>query len=201
MRNPYEVLGVSTEASDEEIREAYRALARQFSFDAQDADSPVAQRRMQEINDAYDQIIMMRGSVGGASGKQSAYSATGARGVGYADIRQKIRSGRIEDAQVLLDGIPIAQRNAEWHFLKGSIHHRRGWLEQAQESYQTAVRMDPANREYQAAYNAMNNAGAGGYRTTRQRKKGDCDACDVCTGLVCADCCCECMGGDCIPCC
>ena len=114
-------------------------------------------------------------------------------------MRQRINSGRIDDAETILDGIPNNMRSAEWHYLKGMIHQRRGWLNEAYRCYQTACRMDPSNSEYAAAFNSMNTNANGGYRTSRN--SSDCDTCDICQGLICADCCCECMGGDLIPCC
>ena len=63
--------------------------------------------------------------------------------------------------------------------------------------------MDPGNAEYREALNRMNRY-AGGFGQNPYRtgdNMGGCSDCDVCQGLVCADCCCECMGGDLIRCC
>ena len=111
-----------------------------------------------------------------------------------------IMSGRIADAEQILNGVPSEGRNAEWYFLKGTVLYRRGWLEEAFNHFSRAVQMDPSNQEYQAAMNQINaqRRGAyGGYNPNMQRA-GGCSGCDVCSGLLCADCCCECMGGDCI---
>ena len=62
MNNPYEVLGVSENASDEEIKAAYRKLAKKYHPDNY-ADSPladVAEQKMKEINEAYDTINQLR---------------------------------------------------------------------------------------------------------------------------------------------
>ena len=72
--------------------------------------------------------------------------------------------------------------------------------------FQTANRMDPNNMEYTAALNQMmwqrqNARPAGGYRTYTYGGNPGCSSCDLCTSLICADCCCECMGGDLIHCC
>ncbi len=201
-RDPYEVLGVRRDATDDEIKSAYRALARKYHPDNY-ADNPLsdlAQEKMQEINDAYDAIVRERKAGGPAAGGYTAPNSSGGS-TGYADVRQMIRQNRIMDAEVLLDGIPDYARNAEWFFLKGSVLYQKGWLEEANVHFQTACRMDPGNVEYRQALNRVaNNRRTGGYRTAGDGGQG-CTACDVCTTLYCADCCCECMGGDLIRCC
>lgn len=181
MRNPYEVLGVPQGAGMEQVNAAYRELLRKYS----DGNN---QRMVDEINEAYDSIVM-----GGSSYADS---------TDYSDIRAKINSGRLDDAQTLLDGMPEYGRNAEWYYLKGTIQQKRGWLEEAAKNFATASNLDPSNNTYKMAFNKVNNARSGGYRTERREKeKGGCSGCDMCTGLICADCCCECFGGDLIPCC
>lgn len=204
-RDPYEVLGIRPNATDDEVKNAYRALARKYHPDNY-ADNPLsdlAQEKMQEINDAYDAIVRAR-KAGGANAsagynRNNGYGGS-AGSAAYADVRQMIQQNRIMDAQVVLDGVPDYARDAEWFFLKGSVLYKKGWLEEANTHFQTACRMDPNNLEYrQAAYRVTNNRQTGGYRTTGT---GDgCTACDVCSTLYCADCCCECMGGDLIRCC
>ena len=72
--------------------------------------------------------------------------------------------------------------------------------------FQAANRMDPNNMEYIAALNQMmwqrqNAQPTGGYRTySYSGGNSGCCSCDLCTSLICADCCCECMGGDFISC-
>ena len=203
MSNPYEMLGVSENASEEEIKAAYKNLARKYHPDNY-SDNPLsdlAEEKMKEINEAYD-TIMARRRDGSSNG--SSYSGNyGGSGV-YNDVRQFINQNRLEDAQEILDGVDIASRNAEWYFLNGSVLYRRGWYDDAFTSFSTACRMDPNNLEYR---NALNRISAqrhgqfgGGYNTGGYNSSG-CSACDLCQGLICADCCCECMGGDLVPCC
>ena len=202
MRNPYEVLGLPSTASMDQVKKAYREMARKFN------DNP---SMMDEINQAYDTIVMNFGNNNAGnsySQENETYSedASGNYAYGtseFGDIRAKLNSGRIDDAETLLDGIPQQKRNAEWYYLKGTIQHRRGWLESAAESFERAKNMEPGNPEYQAAFKQIHKEKNGSYRTARQHqeKSGCSDPCNICTSLLCADCCCECMGGDLIRCC
>ena len=110
MRDPYSVLGVSPNATDEEIKKAYRELARKYHPDNY-ADNPLsdlAEEKMQEINEAYDEIVNRRK---GAKSSNSGGSYGGNSSL--ADIRNLISAGRLEEAQEVLDGVPVAARNAE----------------------------------------------------------------------------------------
>ena len=217
MTDPYKVLGVDASATDDEVKEAYRAMAKKYHPD-QYADSPLADlasEKMKEINEAYDMIVAQRknksaGGYGYGNGYTGGYAGgyAGTRSgtaSGFNDVRSYIMSGRIADAEQLLNGVPVENRNAEWYFLKGTVLYRRGWLDDAKEHFTRACQMDPGNPEYQAALNqAMNQrSGAyGGYNTNiGVNRVGGCNTCDVCNTLICADCCCECMGGDLIGCC
>lgn len=200
MQNPYEVLGIQPTATDDEVKAAYRELAKKYHPDnySNNPLSDLAEEKMQEINEAYDAIIRMRKQGGSANGK-TGYSQNGSSR--YTDIRNLIRTGRTIDAEALLDGIPAPSRDAEWYFLKGSVLYKKGWLEEAYSNISTAVRMDPANAEYQQAMKQLDlQRRTGGYRVSPM-PQGGCSACDVCNSLICADCCCECMGGDLIRCC
>ena len=201
MNNPYEYLGVGRNATEKDIMDAYRRIAGEINS------TPMPDyertRRMDELNNAYDTILnTLRGTTSYSNNNSYNQQTDYNNNSQFSDVRQQINSGRIEDAEMILDGIHPSMRNAEWHYLKGVIHQRRGWLNEAYRHYQTACSMDPQNHEYAAAFNAMNNNANGGYRTTRrQTNSNDCDGCDICSGLLCADCCCECCGGDLIPCC
>ena len=131
-RDPYAVLGISPQATDAEVKAAYREMARKYHPDNY-TDNPLsdlAQEKMQEINEAYDTIVRMRQNGGGGYSGQDTRSR-------YIDIRNMIRANRILDAEMLLDGVPAATRDAEWFFLKGSVLYKKGWLEDATAHYNT----------------------------------------------------------------
>ncbi len=206
MTNYYKTLGVGFNATDQEIKDAYRELARKYHPD-NFAGSPledVASEKMKEVNEAFDGIMDERR---GGNGTKRANSQQG-QASAYPDIREMIRNNRLVDAEEVLDGVPVLSRTAEWYFLKGSIFYSRGWYEDATKSFQTAVNMDPNNTEFSAALGRMNwqrkgNTGGyanGAYRTPANNA-GGCSVCDMCSTLICADCCCECLGGDLIGCC
>lgn len=198
MNDPYQVLGVSKSASDEEIKNAYRELARKYHPDNY-TDNPLsdlAGEKMKEINEAYDAIMNERR---GSANKSSFRGNTG--NSSFPEVRSLINQGRLEQAQEVLDGVPPGSRNAEWYFLNGTVLYRRGWFDQAYTSFATASRMDPGNAEYQnAEQNAARQSGRQ-YNPYRSYGGNDCNACNICSNLICADCCCEMMGGDLIPCC
>ena len=199
MKDPYQVLGVSKNATDDEIKAAYRDLARKYHPDNY-TDNPLsdlAGEKMQEINNAYDEIMASRRKKNSAGAN---YSAGGSSSGEYADVRNFISQGRYDDAQSLLDGVPVESRNAEWYFLNGTVLYRRGWFDDSYTSFATACRMDPSNPEYRAAY-AQAQRNRGGFRGSGGYGGSECTVCDVCQGLICADCCCECMGGYLIRCC
>lgn len=209
-KNPYEILGISENSTDEQVKEAYRNLAKKYHSDNYSGGplSEIARRKMEGIDDAYDTIMLTRRGTAGAG--NSGYGNSNAHGKSYykagsqfSDIREKINARRIEDAETLLDGVPELSRDAEWYYLKGMVQHHRGWFDAAEKSYSRACDMDPDNLEYRSAYNNINGGRSGGYKTYngRTRRQGSCNTCDICTGLLCADCCCECIGCDCIPCC
>ncbi len=212
MSDPYKVLGVSPDATDDQIKSAYRELAKKYHPDNYDQSplSDLAAEKMKEINEAYDTIVAERkrrknGGYDSASGSEySGYGGGYHRSSNYADVRNLIMNGRIADAEQILNGVPSSSRDAEWYFLKGTILFKRGWLDEATNHFSTACNMDPGNAEYRAAMNqVMNqrNGAYGGYNRMNRPASGGCNACDMCSSLICADCCCECMGGDLISCC
>lgn len=199
MKNPYEVLGVSENASDEDIKRAYRELAKKYHPDNYN-DSPLAdlaEEKMKEINEAYDQICDMHRNGGSSSTSSGSYGTSSSyTSTSYPDVRSYINSGRLDDAMEILNGVAPDKRNAEWYFLMGIIYSRKGFSEQANAYFQEAHRREPNNAEYTAAVNNMNarrTYSNPGYNTTGDNM--GCSVCDICSAIMCADCLCNCCGG------
>ena len=198
MKTPYEILGVSENASDEDIKKAYYTLARKYhpdNFSSNPDMAELANEKMKEVNEAYDKIKKMR---------EEGYTGTS----GYAAIRAHINSGRFAEAELTLEKIPASERTAEWHYLKSILLMRRGWTADAMHELGIARSMDPSNPEYERAKEEFDrrassyNTGYAGSRRSYETRQDNADAaCDCCTNLLCLDCCCECMGGDLISCC
>ena len=208
MTNPYKVLGVNEGATNEEIRAAYLSLVKKYHPDKYtDPDmKQLANEKLKEINEAYDQLTKNPGKTASSGYSGAAYGA-GGHGGSYSGpeadrfvrARSLINAGNLDGAKTILDSIQT--RNAEWYYLYGIIYLRQGWYDKAREFLGRAYRTEPGNSEYAQAYNTLRYTGNPYSRPRQSTSYGNCSACDICSGLMCADCCCECMGGDLVPCC
>lgn len=212
MADPYQVLGISPSSTDDEVKTAYRNLAKKYHPDNY-ADSPLADlasEKMKEVNEAYDNIMSQRknhtrGNPFAGNPYQGGYAGPQQNSAsGFADVRSFILNGRIADAEQILDGVPSENRNAEWYFLKGTILYKQGRLEQAASYLSRACQMEPNNMEYRAAFSQIGNQRNGYYGgydpMMRNNNDGLNQTCNCCGNLICADACCECFGGNLIPC-
>lgn len=191
--DPYLTLKISPDATDEQVRAAYRECMREFVLKDENELTEYDRGRMSELNAAYDAIVAQRQSGGGYSGSRS---------VDYAGIRKLIRSNRLDEAQSRLDSVPQQAKTGEWYYLQGLIQQRKGWFNAALENYSIAVRIDPSNSEYNQAYENTSSRRSGGYDTRREERRArssgndDCSCCDICRGLALANCLCELCDGD-----
>ncbi len=202
-KDPYKVLGVNPTDSDDVIKDAYRKLARKYHPDKySDGDlKELAEEKMKEVNAAYEEIQKMRQNGGSSSGGSRSGGSSYNGRYNYANARRNINMGNVGAAEAELNSIDQGDRGAEWHYLMGCVLIKKGYYVDAQKMIHTACNMDPSNSEYRAALDRLNMQArgyGGGYQTSQA---SGCSGCDVCSSLLCADCCCECMGGDLIRCC
>ena len=167
MRDPYQVLGVSPGASDEEIKKAYRRLAKQYHPDRNPGDGEAA-RKMQEINAAYEQIKdpdayrrSQQQSSGydpfGGAWQQRQYQQTGPEQYMNA-ARQYIAFGRYAEALNILQNVP--NKTAQWYYLSALANAGLGNQVMALEHIRRAVSMEPDNAESLRTLDAIETGGA-----------------------------------------
>lgn len=193
MKDPYEVLGVPKGASQDDIKKAYRELARKYHPDhyAGNPLADLAEEKMKEINEAY--AVLTKDGGAGASSASGSYGSAGYSGASggsaeFAEVRRRIQAGDLDGAERILDG--IGGRTAQWYYLRGVIAQRRGWMDEAAQNFRIAVQMEPGNPEYAAA---LNRTGTGAY-TYRQQEYGgtdDNELCNLCGSMLCLNCLCN----------
>ena len=178
--DPYKVLGVSPDASDEEIKRAYRALAKKYHPDRNPGDKEAA-KKMQQVNDAYEQIKNPEKAHSSHSGYDPYGSAWQQQSQQTSDSYQQaaaqyIRFRRYAEA---LNALGNSQkRDARWYYLSALANDGLGNRATALEHIKRAVSMAPDNYEYlqvlsmlergESAYRRQ----AGSYRTFQMGSTG-----------------------------
>lgn len=195
MGNPYETLGIKEGASEQEIRIAYKELAKKYHPDRYQANplAGLAEDKMREINEAYDYLMKNKGNAGVYSGS---YGGSGNAGTTaeFKKIRRDLDAGRLQEAEDDLNRIGV--KNTEWVYLQGILYYKRGWYDEAYSNIQKACDMEPNNFEYRRALNTIESQGVGYRRGAAgrgyQQNPNDC-MCQACQLYICADCCCDCI--------
>ncbi len=200
-KDPYKVLGIKPGATKREIKEAYNKLVKKYHPDyyKEQHMKELAEQKMKEVNQAYDYVVNS-GSRAEPVWTESDTSSSQNRRTNcdYDYIRRLIQAGRFNEARKLLNESVV--RDAQWFYLMGIVEISSSNYNEGRAFFEKAIRLDPENEEYKAAYQqAMN-----GFFFSRRAGHARTDTetcCQVCGTLWCLDCCCECTGGDFIACC
>ena len=197
--NPYEVLGISPNASNDEVKKAYRELSRKYHPDSY-VDNPLAElaeEKFKEVQEAYDQIMKQRENGGysyQAGGQSYSSSSSSQETVELQAARNYINARRFREALNVLAG--ISNRNAMWYYYSSIANMGIGNNLVAVEHAKQAAAMEPNNMEYVNYANQMQ------FRSQRYQTQGygygrqTYGTGDLCCDLWCLDTMCECMGGD-----
>ena len=96
MRDPYQVLGVSQDASEEEIKKAYRKLSRMYHPDANinNPNKAQAEEKFKEIQQAYQQIMKQREQGSSPYGNQGYGYGNNGYGNGGNAVRRAAMDGQ-----------------------------------------------------------------------------------------------------------
>ena len=223
-KNPYDVLGVTVNASDDEIKRAYRDLTRKYHPDA-NVNNPLAdlaEEKFKEVQEAYDTIMKERaaGNRGGSQG-YSGYGYGNNRGNSYGNsygygnygygqnsgnyqqqsteiqaVYNFINNRRFQDALNVLGR--MQNRNAQWYYLSAIANNGIGNNILARDHAAQAVNMEPNNLQYRQLLNQLS------WNTQRYQgnpyggygNQQSCGTGNLCCDLWMMDTLCECMGGD-----
>ncbi|MEE0096301.1 MAG: DnaJ domain-containing protein [Oscillospiraceae bacterium] len=183
MRDPYEVLGVPRTASEDEIKAAYRKLAKKYHPDLHPGDKE-CERKMNELNAAYDQIKNPQAQQQ-SSGGYGGYSQGGYDPFGYGydpfggyQQRQQyhtqyetrdstdmqaalhyIQAGAYTEALHVLSTIPEGDRDHRWYYFSAQANYGQGNRVAAMEHIRKAMSLSPGNSEYQQFYQLIQSGG------------------------------------------
>ncbi len=187
--DPYKVLGVTPEASDDDVKKAYRSLSRRYHPDSNinNPNKALAEERFKEIQAAYNSIIKSRENGNYSSYSQSAYrqdygqntynqgtysSTQGTYGYGpfgYGQYQSYEEPQSLRAAVSYLNAgnyreavtvlESVPERNAPWHFYNALANQGLGNNVTALESARMAAALEPDNLQYQILLKRMEGGG------------------------------------------
>ncbi len=189
----YKILGLSKDADNDQIEEAYQRLKAKYSKDRflEGELGNDAARKLSKLEEAYEEIMSARRY------NASSFST-------LDDVATAIKNGDLQHAQDLLDG--MSQKDGEWHYLQSVIYYKKNWMHESKNQLEIAMRMDPNNSKYKDSYqklvakmnfneNQFHSGNANYSNNEYQNRQMGGDAClDMCTTwccfeLMCHSCC------------
>ena len=196
--NAYEILGLTSSASRDEIDARYKQLRDKYQRDRflPGDEGEEASEKLQQIEVAYRDIL--------AAIEESKQADTFTEDEGYDEVQRLISEGKLSEAQALLDARET--RDAEWHYVQSILFYKQNWFLESKKQLELACQMDPSNERYKQSLEkltkilASNTISPDQLRTTsRPMDEGPRvgSGNGTCTGSACADCllcnaCCNC---------
>ena len=169
MLDPYSVLGVSRDASMDEIKKAYRSLSRKYHPDANinNPNKDQAEEKFKQIQQAYDQIVKEKergtcsdswsGGYGYDPYGRGYQSQTNQRSVEIQAAMNYINAQHFQEAMNVLNR--MTERNGEWYYLHAIANAGLGNTASALEDARYAMQLEPNNPQFQQLYQRLQSGG------------------------------------------
>ncbi|MDO5300491.1 MAG: J domain-containing protein [Clostridia bacterium] len=224
MTDPYQVLGVSPTATDDEVKKAYRQLCKKYHPDANvgKPDAAQAEKKFMEIQQAYEEIMHRRQGGGARAGsgynggrqqaggyQQDPFSAFWGGAYGYGQQQQQyqdtsvemraaknyIDTGHYAEAINALNSVEPGRRNARWYYLNALAQSGLHNNAQAMEYARQAVSMEPGNMQYQQLLSQLQSGGAWYGQRGEGYGRQTFGRPNFCCSIMALELCCMCCGG------
>ena len=159
--DPYKILGVDRNASDDEIKKAYRQMAKKYHPDVNK--EPGAEEKFKQIQNAYDQIMEARKrgdtsnfweNTNGYGGGYGSYGGSASQK--YQTIISYLNMGAYAQAYQILQS--MSERDASWSYFYAIANYGMGNQIAALDAAQKACEMDPSNQQYRQLYAQLSNS-------------------------------------------
>lgn len=190
-KDPYEVLGLSKDATIEQVKAKYRELVKKYHPDKHQGNplADLAEERFKEIQEAYDAIINNKTY---SSSYESSYSRSSYEySKEYENIITLIQNGRYGLANQKLDQINDRDSGL-WNYLKSVVSANLGNMQAALNFINIAISIEPDNINFQKFRNQLLNYSSNPYYSYSQPSGGssclDCLTCLCCFNCLCNSC-------------
>lgn len=184
MDDPYKLLGVSPDATDDEVKKAYRTMSKKYHPDANIGSPHLEEytKLFKKVQNAYDMIMDSRKKGYNTWQQQGAYGYNNTTSnVDYQAAANYLNAQHYEEAWNILQG--MSNRDGTWFYLSAIANWGLGNQIQANEFIKTAVQLEPQNMQFLMLYQQMQ-SGRMRYQTGQQPFGGGMQTQDLCCRLM-----------------
>lgn len=186
MNDPYQTLGVAKGASEDEIKKAYRTLAKKYHPDVNKASN--AQQKFSEIQNAYESIMNQKKNGSQFFNGNTTYSDQGMNE--YQQVVVYLNASRFVEAYQLL--MQMSQREAQWYYFYAIANYGMGNVIEAMNAAQQAYQLEPQNAQFKELLQQLQ---AGSMRYQNNRSPFGLPSGNLCCNLLLFSICCNTCGG------